>query len=58
LFILRSYPPFEYVIYAMICAIFIYVVHRDNISRLVSGTERKLGEKAETDNLTINKNSR
>ena len=47
---LRPYPPIEYVIYAMICAIFIYVRHRDNIIRLVSGTERKLGEKVETDN--------
>ncbi|MFC1942377.1 glycerol-3-phosphate 1-O-acyltransferase PlsY [Chloroflexota bacterium] len=44
--LLGPYPPFEYVIFAMICAIFIYVRHRDNIVRLVSGTERKLGDKA------------
>jgi glycerol-3-phosphate acyltransferase PlsY len=49
---LKPYPPIEYVIYAMICAIFIYVMHRDNILRLVSGTERKLGEKVRHDNLT------
>ena len=38
-------PPIEYVLYAMICAIFIFVMHRDNILRLISGTERRLGEK-------------
>ncbi|MBN1176501.1 MAG: glycerol-3-phosphate 1-O-acyltransferase PlsY [Dehalococcoidales bacterium] len=43
---LKPYPPIEYVTYAMICAVFIYVMHRDNIIRLVSGTERKIGEKA------------
>jgi len=42
---LKPYPPIEYVTYAMICAVFIYVMHRDNIIRLVSGTERKIGEK-------------
>ncbi len=47
---LKPYPPIEYVTYAMICAVFIYVMHRDNIIRLVSGTERKIGDnvKAET----------
>jgi glycerol-3-phosphate acyltransferase PlsY len=49
LVILKLYPV-EYAIFAMICAIFIIVMHRDNISRLVSGTERKLGEKVEVDN--------
>jgi glycerol-3-phosphate acyltransferase PlsY len=39
-------PPIEYVTYTMICAIFIYVMHRDNIIRLMSGTERRIGEKA------------
>jgi len=38
-------PPIAYVVYAMAGAIFIYVMHRDNISRLVNGTERKIGEK-------------
>jgi glycerol-3-phosphate acyltransferase PlsY len=40
----RSYPPIEFVVYTMICAIFIYIVHRDNIMRLVTGTERKIGD--------------
>jgi len=48
--ILRAHPPIEYVIYAMLCAIFIYVMHRDNILRLVSGTERRIGEKVKADN--------
>ncbi len=43
---LRPYPPIEAVTYTMICAIFIYVMHRDNILRLMSGTERKIGDKA------------
>ncbi len=38
-----------YAFYAMICAIFIFAKHRDNIVRLLTGTERKLGEKV-TDN--------
>ena len=42
---IEPYPYIEYVIYAMLGAIFIYLVHRDNISRLVNGTERKIGEK-------------
>ena len=43
---LMHYPSFEYVIYAMAGAIFIYIRHRDNILRLFNGTERKIGEKA------------
>ena len=46
---LKPYPPIEYVIYAMICAIFIYVMHRDNIIRLISGTERRIDEKAKAE---------
>jgi glycerol-3-phosphate acyltransferase PlsY len=38
-------PPIAYVVYGMAGAIFIYVMHRDNITRLVNGTERKIGEK-------------
>ncbi len=37
--------PIEYLVYALIGAIFIIVMHRDNITRLLSGKERKLGEK-------------
>jgi glycerol-3-phosphate acyltransferase PlsY len=37
-----------YVFYTMICAIFIFVMHRDNIMRLTNGTERRLGEKVKS----------
>jgi hypothetical protein len=30
-------------------AIFIYVIHRDNIVRLYNGTERKIGDKVKTE---------
>ena len=43
--------PIEYLVYALIGAVFIIVVHRDNIVRLMSGKERKLGEKIETEDL-------
>ena len=43
------FPPFEYVVFSMIGAIFIYVIHRDNIIRLFNGTERKIGEKVKTE---------
>lgn len=43
---LEPYPRIEYVIFAMFGAIFIYVMHRDNVIRLMNGTERKIGEKA------------
>ena len=39
--------PIEYLAYALIGTIIIVVMHRGNIRRLVSGKERKLGEKAE-----------
>ena len=39
--------PIEYLFYALVGAIIIIVMHRDNIARLISGKERKLGEKAE-----------
>jgi glycerol-3-phosphate acyltransferase PlsY len=45
-------PPLEYVIFAMAGAIFIYVMHRDNILRLFSGTERRIGEKVNTETIT------
>jgi glycerol-3-phosphate acyltransferase PlsY len=43
----RPAPPVEYAIYALAGGIFIYVMHHDNISRLISGTERRLGDKSE-----------
>ena len=42
--------PLEYLIYAFIGGIVIIVMHRDNINRLIAGTERKLGQKAEKTN--------
>ena len=40
--------PIEYLVYALIGAIIIIVMHRDNIIRLIKGKERKLGTKVET----------
>ena len=37
--------PIEYLVYALIGTIFIIVVHRDNIDRLLTGKERKFGER-------------
>jgi len=42
------YPAFVYVLYAMVGAIFIYVIHRDNVIRLFNGTERRIDEKPKT----------
>ena len=38
--------PVEYLFYTLVGAVVILIMHRDNIARLVSGKERKLGEKA------------
>jgi glycerol-3-phosphate acyltransferase PlsY len=43
--------PVEYLAYSLTGALFIIIMHRDNIARLLAGTERKLGEKADTENL-------
>jgi len=39
--------PIEYLAYALIGAIVVIAMHRDNIARLLSGKERKLGDKVE-----------
>jgi len=39
--------PVEYLVYALVGAVLIVIMHRDNIARLISGKERKLGDKAE-----------
>ena len=39
--------PIEYLAYALIGTIIIIIMHRDNIARLISGKERKLGDEAE-----------
>ena len=38
--------PIEYLIYTLIGTIVIIVMHRNNIARLMSGKERRLGDKA------------
>jgi len=43
--IINGYP-LEYLLYTLFGGVLIIFMHRDNIVRLVSGTERKLGEKA------------
>jgi glycerol-3-phosphate acyltransferase PlsY len=44
--IMNSFP-LEYLVYVLIGTLAIILMHRDNIVRLVSGKERRLGEKAE-----------
>ncbi len=39
--------PLEYLGYSLIGTLVIVIMHKDNITRLVTGTERKLGEKAQ-----------
>jgi acyl phosphate:glycerol-3-phosphate acyltransferase len=39
--------PLEYLVYSLIGGLVIIVMHRDNINRLVAGTERKIGQQAE-----------
>ncbi|OGN88061.1 MAG: acyl-phosphate glycerol 3-phosphate acyltransferase [Chloroflexi bacterium RBG_13_46_14] len=38
--------PLEYLIYTLIGTVLIIIMHRENIARLLSGKERRLGEKA------------
>lgn len=44
---LLGQQPAEYLVYSLAMASLILFRHRDNISRLLAGTERRLGEKAE-----------
>ncbi len=44
--------PIEYLAYALIGTIIVIIMHRDNIARLVSGKERKLGDWAKARNLS------
>ena len=39
--------PIEYLVYTLIGTVAIIIMHRDNIVRLISGKERRLGDKAE-----------
>lgn len=51
--IIRNRFPIEYLAYALIGTIVIMVMHRDNIARLMSGKERKLGDKAKAKGLSL-----
>jgi len=42
--------PIEYLVYCLIGTVIVIVMHRDNIGRLLSGKERRLGEKVEINN--------
>ncbi len=48
--ILNNFPV-EYLFYTLVGVVIIFVMHRDNIRRLISGKERKFGEKAGEVNL-------
>ena len=50
--------PIEYLIYALVGAIVIIVMHRDNIVRLLASKERKIGEKVEIGNINAAINPR
>ena len=39
--------PLEYLAYTLVGTLLIIIVHRDNIKRLLSGKERRLGQKAD-----------
>ncbi len=39
--------PWQYLVYIVVVVALIIFQHRDNISRLLSGTESKLGQKGE-----------
>ena len=41
--------PWENLLYGMVGSIVIVLTHRDNIARLISGKERKLGEQPQTE---------
>ncbi|TET26797.1 MAG: glycerol-3-phosphate acyltransferase [Dehalococcoidia bacterium] len=43
--------PIEYLFYTLVGTIIIIIMHRDNISRLIQGKERKLGEKVNVKDL-------
>ena len=49
--------PIEYLVYALIGSIFIIVMHRDNIVRLLSGKERRIGEKVKVEDSPTSTNS-
>jgi glycerol-3-phosphate acyltransferase PlsY len=46
---LSSSQPLAYVAFALVVGGFVIIAHRDNIDRLLHGTERRLGEHAEAE---------
>lgn len=46
-FIILNKWPIEYLIYTLAGTVIVIIMHRDSINRLISGKERKLGDKAE-----------
>lgn len=49
--------PVEYLFYTLVGVVLIFIMHRDNISRLMSGRERRLGDKAEEREPPVNPDS-
>ncbi|MBM3939797.1 MAG: glycerol-3-phosphate 1-O-acyltransferase PlsY [SAR202 cluster bacterium] len=47
-FVVVGMAPTAYLVYAVGCGTLIVWMHRDNIGRLLKGTERKLGQRAES----------
>ncbi|MBI2909665.1 MAG: glycerol-3-phosphate 1-O-acyltransferase PlsY [Chloroflexi bacterium] len=45
---LAARQPVEHVLFTLVAASLMLVRHRDNVARLLSGSERRLGEKADT----------
>jgi acyl phosphate:glycerol-3-phosphate acyltransferase len=48
---LNGMEPRAYVLFGAVAATFIIVSHRDNIARIISGNERRLGERADLNQL-------
>ena len=46
-FIILERQPYQFLIFAIVGTILIVYKHRDNINRLIAGTERRIGEKVE-----------
>lgn len=46
-FMVSDDQPYQYLVYGVLVTVIIIFRHRGNIQRLLSGTERKLGQKAE-----------
>ena len=46
-FIILEMQPYQFLIFAIVGTVLIIYKHRDNINRLISGTERRIGERVE-----------